>query len=123
MDVQSQEIDEYAAPNGCFVGEPVFVPRRGPTTLEAQHDDHIHRAETSSDYSSSLSSSGDTASRDASGNVVVFGRGSDSGKSYRMRLDGNGQTAQESDDSPVTSSMAAVQQRNREDDGYLITPM
>ena len=121
--MQSQQIDEYAAPNGCFVGEPVFVPRRGPTTLEALHDDHIHSADTSSDYSSSLSSSGDAASRESEGNVVVFGRGSDSGKSCRMWLDGSGQTAQESDETPVTSSMAAVQQRSREDDGYLITPM
>ena len=121
--MHSQEVDEYAAPNGCFVGEPVFVPRRGPTTLEALHEDHIHNADTSSDYTSNLSSSGDTASRDASGNVVVFGRGSNSGKSYRMRLSGSGQTAQESDDTPVTSSVAAVQQRDREDDGYLITPM
>jgi hypothetical protein len=121
--VHSQEVDEYAAPNGCFVGEPVFVPRRGPTTLEALHEDHIHNADTSSDYTSNLSSGGDTASRQSEGNVVVFGRASDSGKSYRMRLNGNGQTAQESDDSPVTSSMAAVQQRNHEDDGYLITPM
>lgn len=121
--MHSQEVDEYAAPNGCFVGEPVFVPRRGPTTLEALHDDHLNTADTSSDYSSSQGSTGNTASRQSEGNVVVFGRGSDSGKSYRMWLDGSGQTAQESDDTPVTSSVAAVQQRNREDDGYLITPM
>ena len=37
VDVQSRAVAEWQAPAGCFVGEAVFVPRRGPSTLEALH--------------------------------------------------------------------------------------
>ena len=45
------------------------------------------------------------------------------GKSYTMRLSSSGSSTQQRNSKPATSGMAAQQQRDREDDGYIITPL